>query len=215
MLHCLPLVGSLALVETVPQFHMGLWSPRQLKSMYVCVAVCVHGLWVCSQAAVARRCSDDRPAVRKSAVQSLVSLSLSHLHRVEGPGAHVPHAPVLSHGALVTLLHAAGDGSTLVRKTAVQLASDLLATYPCNEDLQRLWLDTALPIIGDKETTLEAKGVEFVAKHLVQGVATWAGMPQSALTDCSQSPDPALSQTNGVWSPGSVGVVLRDGLVGA
>ncbi len=153
--------------------------------------------WVSFQAAIARRCNDDRPAVRKSAVQGLVAVSLCHLQRMEGSSGHLPEAPVLTRGALVTLLHAAGDASTLVRKTAVQLTSDLLTAYPCNEDLQRLWLDTALPIVGDKETTLEAKGVEFVSKHLVQGVAAWTGTPKADRVSTSTSEDPANSKTNG------------------
>jgi hypothetical protein len=55
---------------------------------------------------------------------------------------------VLGREGLLTLLHLAGDASTLVRKVAVQLICGLFTRFPTNATFQRLWLDAVLPTVG-------------------------------------------------------------------
>ena len=146
--------------------------------------------------AVTRRCADERPAVRKAALQAVVALSLCRCPRAESQSrAGVSPDALLGNQGLVTLLHGAGDVSTLVRRVATGLITDLWLQFPTNDSLQRLWLDAVLPTVGDREVSMESKGVESVNKVLLAAVMAWKEPTGKAAS--ADGVDPAEDAGNG------------------
>ena len=77
--------------------------------------------------------------------------------------------------SLRLLVRLAADESTLVRKAALTSICGLFEGNPSNDQLQKLWLDTVLPLVGDQEATVEAKAIDSVRDVLLNGLQADAG----------------------------------------
>ncbi|KAL5006443.1 hypothetical protein ScPMuIL_015249 [Solemya velum] len=94
-----------------------------------------------------RRAQDEKVNVRKSALQAIESFI-----RFEGASYRKEDIEVLKERCR--------DPSLTVRKQAMQSLTDLLLDMSHDEHLQRMWLDGVLPLVIDRETSLQEKCFE-------------------------------------------------------
>ncbi|XP_050409981.2 condensin-2 complex subunit D3 isoform X2 [Patella vulgata] len=107
-----------------------------------------------------RRSGDDNAGVRKAAVKALQNIILFE-------------KPNFRQENLTTLKERCCDPSLSVRKQAIQSLTDILHNMPSNKDVQRAWLDGALPLIMDRENTLQEKCSELVEDVIFGNLTTY------------------------------------------
>ncbi len=128
------------------------------------------------EAAVAKaleRCGDERPAVRKAALQAVEAWAKLD------DGA----SPSLESSELASVYVRCTDKSSLVRKQAARTLSALYAAAPHLTDLRGAWIDSVLPLVRDSEAS--------VADAALEAVDAFALTP---LADCGSDPDAALGE---------------------
>jgi HEAT repeat protein len=120
-----------------------------------------------------KRCSDERPGVRKSAVQALMALCARPLDG--GDADDAPRCPldVMGREGVLALVNLAADDSTLVRRCAAECIAEVLRRHPTHDTARRLWLDAVLPLVGDKEASVEAAGVKLMREAIIAALLTW------------------------------------------
>lgn len=128
------------------------------------------------EAAVAKaleRCGDERPAVRKAALQAVEAWAKLD------DGA----SPSLESSELASVCVRCTDKSSLVRKQAARTLSALYGAAPHLTDLRGAWIDSVLPLVRDSEAS--------VADAALEAVDAFALTP---LADCGSDPDAALGE---------------------
>ncbi|XP_078330914.1 condensin-2 complex subunit D3-L-like isoform X1 [Crassostrea virginica] len=104
-----------------------------------------------------RRARDEKVQVRKAALQALECVV-----RFE--------APDYRRQDLDVLVERCRDPALSVRKQAMQSLTDLLLSMPAEKPLQKYWLDGVLPLVIDRETTLQEKCMETLEEILLRNV---------------------------------------------
>ncbi|XP_052706272.1 condensin-2 complex subunit D3-like isoform X1 [Crassostrea angulata] len=104
-----------------------------------------------------RRAQDEKAQVRKAALQALESVV-----RFE--------APDYRRQDLGVLVDRCRDPTLSVRKQAMQCLTDLLLSMPTEKPLQQCWLDGVLPLVTDRESTLEEKCMESLEEIILSNI---------------------------------------------
>lgn len=62
------------------------------------------------------------------------------------------------------------DPSLLVRKQALHSITSILQNYPSNDTIQSQWVDGVLPLVFDKEASIQQKCLELLQKMLLDPI---------------------------------------------
>ncbi|XP_055997299.1 condensin-2 complex subunit D3-like isoform X2 [Ostrea edulis] len=105
-----------------------------------------------------RRARDEKVNVRKAALQALECVIKFE-------------APDYRRQDLDVLVERCRDPALSVRKQALQSLTDLLLAMPTEKPLQKCWLDGVLPLVIDRESTLQEKCMETLEEIVLNNVA--------------------------------------------
>ncbi|KAG1703671.1 Condensin-2 complex subunit D3 [Nymphon striatum] len=114
-----------------------------------------------------KRTEDEKVAVRKAAIQvmeNIICLDVNNLEEI--------NIEILKDHCM--------DPALLVRKQALQSITALLLLYPTNYILQKHWIDGVLPLVFDKETSVQQKCYELLEELLLNPICG------SKKTECSE-----------------------------
>ncbi|XP_062580228.1 condensin-2 complex subunit D3-L-like isoform X1 [Saccostrea cucullata] len=104
-----------------------------------------------------RRARDEKVNVRKAALQALECVIKFE-------------APDYRRQDLDVLVERCRDPALSVRKQAMQSLTDLLFSMPTEKPLQKCWLDGVLPLVIDRETTLQEKCMETLEEIILNNI---------------------------------------------
>ncbi|KAK3583282.1 hypothetical protein CHS0354_011171 [Potamilus streckersoni] len=104
-----------------------------------------------------RRCGDEKVNVRKSSLQAI-----ERIIRFEAPNYRKKDLEILRDRCR--------DPALSVRKQAMMSLTELLQGCPFENNLQSAWLDGILPLIIDRETTLQEKCLEILEEVILGNI---------------------------------------------
>ncbi|XP_041367044.1 condensin-2 complex subunit D3-like [Gigantopelta aegis] len=104
-----------------------------------------------------RRSQDEKVGVRKAALQAL-----ENVIRFEAPNYRKQDVEVLEKRC--------ADPALSVRKQAMQSVTDLLFSMPADTHIHSTWLNGVLPLVIDRESTLQEKCLETLEEIFIQNI---------------------------------------------
>ncbi|KAL3841668.1 hypothetical protein ACJMK2_019782 [Sinanodonta woodiana] len=116
-----------------------------------------------------RRCGDEKVNVRKSSLQAI-----ERIIRFEAPNYRKKDLEILRDRCR--------DPALSVRKQAMMSLTELLQCYPFDSHLQSAWLDGILPLVIDRETTLQEKCLEILEEVILGNIVPF----NRSTKDCHQ-----------------------------
>eukprot|EP00698_Gefionella_okellyi_P000185 TRINITY_DN10164_c0_g1_i1.p1 TRINITY_DN10164_c0_g1~~TRINITY_DN10164_c0_g1_i1.p1 ORF type:complete len:1324 (+),score=413.26 TRINITY_DN10164_c0_g1_i1:1-3972(+) len=110
-----------------------------------------------------KRACDDKPNVRKAALQVVEAVAM------------LADTLLLSETDLELLVSSCNDVATGIRKQVIQSLTKILQTFPQHPAVLSAWVRAVLPAVMDVENTVQDKAVEYVLELILAPVCKKTG----------------------------------------